>query len=427
MKTKNLKSIILLLIVFCLKVGDVQSQDTVKVLFLGNSHTATNNLPQMFNYLANAAGKTVLVDASTPGGFTIQQHSSFQQSIQKITSNDWDYVVLQEQSQIPSWDTLRDSMMYPYAILLDSIIHDNNPCTQTLFFMTWAHKPGDLGIIQNGGSDSFLAMQQRLRDGYLEIADSINAVVAPAGWAWRAVRQQYPLINLYLSDQYHPEVKGTYLTACTFYSTIFQDSATGIPFYSSINAATATILQNVASITVLDSLSLWNIGLFDSIAIADFGYNSTNLNVVFGDSSTNATSYSWDFDDGNFSSLQNPNHTYLQNGIYNVKLIVSNNCSSDTIIKTLNLFSTDINRIDEFDFSVYPNPCKDILFIDFEKSLANEVDVNFFSIDGRLQLSEKFDSAGRHNSINISNLEKGVYIIQFVSERYVENKMIVVR
>ena len=47
--------------------------------------------------------------------------------------------------------------------------------------------------------------------------------------------------------------------------------------------------------------------------------------VDFLDLSTNVpTSWTWDFGDGNQSSLQNPTHTYAASGTYTVKLITSN-------------------------------------------------------------------------------------------------------
>jgi gliding motility-associated-like protein len=59
------------------------------------------------------------------------------------------------------------------------------------------------------------------------------------------------------------------------------------------------------------------------------------LVVNFSDSSTgNPTSWRWDLGNGTFSQLQNPSATYINPGTYNVKLIVSNGSSTDSIIKS---------------------------------------------------------------------------------------------
>lgn len=54
-------------------------------------------------------------------------------------------------------------------------------------------------------------------------------------------------------------MRGSYLSAATFYATLFQESAEGISFYSTLDEGEARSLQELASRTVLDSLTLWNI------------------------------------------------------------------------------------------------------------------------------------------------------------------------
>ncbi|MEM8889454.1 MAG: PKD domain-containing protein, partial [Bacteroidota bacterium] len=68
---------------------------------------------------------------------------------------------------------------------------------------------------------------------------------------------------------------------------------------------------------------------------ADFSYQSTNLEVSFSDQSVDAESISWDFGDGNMSSLENPVHSYDTIGTYEVCMIVSNICGSDTLCQTI--------------------------------------------------------------------------------------------
>ena len=124
-----------LFIIFTIVITSLcKAQDTTKILFIGNSFTYVNDLPQTFYQLATKAGKIVYVDNITMGGATLQMHLQNQATLQKINEKHWDFVVLQEQSQIPSFIPERDTMMYPYAIALDSIIHTNWFCTRTLFF-----------------------------------------------------------------------------------------------------------------------------------------------------------------------------------------------------------------------------------------------------------------------------------------------------
>ena len=109
-----------------------------KVLFLGNSYTSVNNLPEMTRVLALSASDTLIYDSNTPGGHTLEGHFGNVTSTGKIAQGTWDFVVLQEQSQRPSFpDEQVEVEVFPFARKLDSLINISNPCTETMFYMTW--------------------------------------------------------------------------------------------------------------------------------------------------------------------------------------------------------------------------------------------------------------------------------------------------
>ena len=92
----------------CLSFSEsINTQDTLRVLFLGNSYTASNNLPSLCQQFAEAEGNVLITDSNTPGGQTLISHSTNSTSLQKISQGNWDYVVLQDQSQVPTIDFLR--------------------------------------------------------------------------------------------------------------------------------------------------------------------------------------------------------------------------------------------------------------------------------------------------------------------------------
>ncbi|MCB9232406.1 MAG: PKD domain-containing protein [Bacteroidia bacterium] len=69
-----------------------------------------------------------------------------------------------------------------------------------------------------------------------------------------------------------------------------------------------------------------------------FNFVVNNFDALFVDQSTGGTTaWAWDFGDGNTSTLQNPTHSYTVNGTYNVCLISSSTCSSDTVCKTVTI------------------------------------------------------------------------------------------
>ncbi|MEY2830099.1 MAG: hypothetical protein RIQ33_1957, partial [Bacteroidota bacterium] len=104
---------------------------------------------------------------------------------------------------------------------------------------------------------------QRLRDSYLEMADSNKTFVAPVGAAFRNSRINDSTINLYQADYSHPSAEGSYLAACVFYASMYQKSPIANPFMSTLGTATAYTLQTIAKQTVLDSLTNWRIGKYN--------------------------------------------------------------------------------------------------------------------------------------------------------------------
>ncbi|MFC2140988.1 PKD domain-containing protein [Acidobacteriota bacterium] len=79
-------------------------------------------------------------------------------------------------------------------------------------------------------------------------------------------------------------------------------------------------------------------GIICEVCVADFTAYPTAgglpLTVNFTDQSAMASSWSWDFGDGGTSTEENPTHTYTSSGVYTVTLTASNDCGSDTEVKT---------------------------------------------------------------------------------------------
>jgi hypothetical protein len=123
-----MKKSILILLLFCLSIGTLVAQNTLSVLFIGNSYTSYNNLPQLVQSLSTSAGKTLNIDSSIPGGYLMSSHLNDATTFAKISQGNWDYVILQEQSQIPTIEFYRDNDMYPAMTDLKALIEQYNPC-----------------------------------------------------------------------------------------------------------------------------------------------------------------------------------------------------------------------------------------------------------------------------------------------------------
>ena len=332
---------ILLLIPF---IGFAQLKK--EVLFVGNSYTYVNDLPNLVKQIALSFGDTLLYESSTPGGSSFSAHSTNTQTLSKINQQQWDYVVLQAQSQEPSLSPgYVNANVLPAAQILIDAIESNSLCIEPLFFMTWGRKFGDASnCVPYPPVCTYLGMQERLRTRYLDMSFTHNASCSPVGMAWKKSIAQNPSLELYSPDESHPSIYGSYLAACTFYATIFKKSAVGSTYWpNAIDSATAYSLQQIGSSTVLDSLGVWN------IFSADFTYNQIGDSVSFSNQSSNYESVLWDFGDGQTSTLESPTHVYTLNGSYTVTLTAFTNtaCVEDThtISITVNIISTGIEQI----------------------------------------------------------------------------------
>ena len=338
-----MRNLFFYIVLFIANFTYAQSYD---VLFIGNSYTYYNNLPEMISNIANDLGDTVNYDQNTPGGTSLYAHSQNQTTINKINQQNWDFVVLQDQSQRPSLSpSYVAASVYPYATQLVNLINSNYICSEPVFYMTWGRKYGDQTNCQSYPPVcTFLGMQERLRDSYLTMGLDNNASVSPVGIAFKNSISLDSTIDLYTSDNSHPSIYGSYLAACTFYSTIFKKSSVGCSYKpNAINQSDALFLQQVASSTVLDSMFVWN------IFQAQFDFNQNGNVFDFINKSSNFENCIWDFGDGNQSTDFNPTHTYLQNGVYDVILTIQTNsgCLSEVYSVQVNVNSTQINEYQE--------------------------------------------------------------------------------
>ena len=295
------------------------------VLFIGNSYTYVNDLPNLFKQIALSMGDTVNVSSSAPGGYTFESHASYAPTLAAINQQAWDYVVLQEQSQRPSFPPEQVAQQcYPYATQLVDSIRANDSCTQPVFYMTWGRQNGDASNCASWPPVcTYDGMQQRLRESYLEMAIENNAFASPVGVAWNHVRDTHPLINLYDADESHPSAEGSYLAASVFYCTVFRTSCVPASFNFSLHADTAAILREIASTTVLDSLATWNIGVNDP----DAGFTYTDLGSHEAVFYTNQNGeHIWLFLNNPFSTEGSPIHQFPSIGEWTVTHVLTDAC-----------------------------------------------------------------------------------------------------
>lgn len=308
----------LLLFLLCISGHESQAQLNYKVLFLGNSYTGVNNLPQLVHDVALSAGDTLVFDSYTPGGYQLIDHSNDPISQNKIMSGGWDYVVIQGQSQEP---IILTNQFNSGGSALFNLIKQYNPCAITMPYMTWGRKNGDASnCALFPVMCTYEGMDTTLRSRYLTLTNFMNSEVSPVSVVWSYLRQNYPGIELYQSDESHPSLEGSYAAACCFYAALFKKDPTLITFDFGLNATDASIIRNAAKTQVFDSLQLWD---FKKAPIANIRYEiGTGTNEVLFQSIGLGVKQTclWDFGDGDTSTTPYAPHSYLTDGTYTVTL-----------------------------------------------------------------------------------------------------------
>nr|WP_299207060.1 DUF4886 domain-containing protein [uncultured Brumimicrobium sp.] len=332
-------------------------QTSKKVLFIGNSYTSANNLPGLVSSLAAADGNNLTTDAHIPGGAQLNGHASNATVLNKIAAEEWDFVVLQEQSQKPSFpDAQVQSGVYPYAVILSDSIHSNNECSVPLFYNTWGRQNGDP---QWEGINTFEKMNSRLFNAYTHMVNAADGMMSPVGVGFAHIKQDVSAVvdfaSLYTGDGSHPTIHGSYLAACIFNNIIFDQTSTGNSFLpTGVTQSQAAYLQGVADHVVYDVDSVQVD--FRPLTNNSFTYIENEAEVTFTPSIVEGNFVSWDFGDGQVSTQENPTHNYINTGVYTVKLFSSNSCSTHSTQKEVIISSLSVSDEHLFKLKIYPNP-----------------------------------------------------------------------
>jgi hypothetical protein len=179
-------------------------QEKINVLFLGNSLTYYNNLPELVKQLAEGDGVKMTYQSIALPNYALVDHWSDGKAQREIQSGKFNYVIVQ---QGPSSQQEGRTYLLEYGLKFDSLCDKHN--AKLAVYMVWPAKA------RAGDFDGVYA-------SYLQLATSANALFCPAGEAWRQVWKNYPAFSLYGVDNFHPEYKGSVLAALVLYGSIME-------------------------------------------------------------------------------------------------------------------------------------------------------------------------------------------------------------
>lgn len=230
-----------------LKVPEPAVGDRPKILFVGNSHTFYNNFSTMFVNIINAFGHKSKVSELSTAYYSLKKYADTEDRggallEQALSTQEWDFVVLQESTNLTLADFAEEEM-FPSTRILDEKI---KACGgQTIFFMTWAPKDG---IKKEKRED----IQTQMATSYISIANELDGLLIPAGISFMRCAELYPEIELWDPDGHHPSLAGSYLAACTAYAVLYQESPEHCSYIADLDKEHALKLQQIAAELVLN-------------------------------------------------------------------------------------------------------------------------------------------------------------------------------
>jgi hypothetical protein len=207
----------------------------IGLLFMGNSHTSLNALPDMVGAMVRAArpGRVVTV-AEAPGWMFLDERSADPPSLALLRSRPWTFVVLQAQKYSESG--LFD---YPITGALTLIRAARGQNATPIMFPEWPR----LGIPES----------QRIFALHVSIAQSDPACVPPIPQAFDLALSLYPSVRLHAADGNHSTPMGAFLAALVIATTMTGTPPTQLPFlpdFPAVEAGTQAALRAVAEQTL---------------------------------------------------------------------------------------------------------------------------------------------------------------------------------
>ncbi len=204
------------------------------LLFMGNSHTASHQLPAMVAGLLRAArpGKSVEVVVS-PHSMLLNARGSHSPSLGLIASRRWTHVVLQAQDYSSS-----GLFTYPTTGAEKLVQLANAQGSQTVLFAEWPRR----GIDESG----------RIFDTYANIAQVQPACLPPVPQAFDLAVTRHPSLSLWDADGNHSGPAGAFLAAVILFSAMDDTPPAGLPALVDIgvDALTQSQLKAVAADTI---------------------------------------------------------------------------------------------------------------------------------------------------------------------------------
>jgi hypothetical protein len=172
----------------------------LRLLFVGNSLTYSNDLPGLLKELAGYDGIRVSTVSFLTPDYSLEDHWNEGKVQRELKKKHYDYMIAQ---QGPSALPESQKLLLEYASKLAVICKEEQ--TTMALYMVWPSKARSFdfaGVIAS----------------YANAAEKTGAILCPAGAAWKQAWSFDPTLSLYAADNFHPSLTGSVLAALSIYA-----------------------------------------------------------------------------------------------------------------------------------------------------------------------------------------------------------------
>ena len=172
-------------------------------------------MPRLVEAISESVdGPRIRTEMVAIGGAHLEDFWKQGSALAAIHKHHWDFVVMNEQSTLGGGVVNGEKRIgdpanfFKYAEMFDTEIRKAGG--KTVIMMTWKDK-NDPDRIQNELDERVPEFQEEneRRNYPVQVSD-----------AWSATKRTVPEVNLYFDDNHHPSKEGSYLIACTVYTTL---------------------------------------------------------------------------------------------------------------------------------------------------------------------------------------------------------------
>ena len=203
---------------------------TYKIIFIGNSKTAVQNIPKKVQKMAENGGYKVNITSATEASRSLIWLAKNKKSTIKKS---YDIAVLQDKT-----DNV-ESNLTKYkegAKNVSSLLKEGNKNVKIYLRQTWGYKEN------RNNAKKHKAVQQNAT----KVSKEIGATIIPDGLAWDTFYNKYPNLELY-SDERHQNPTGAYLTAACIYKSILGGNPLQLTYYGDLSEEEAKRTQDIAN------------------------------------------------------------------------------------------------------------------------------------------------------------------------------------